>query len=96
MIKDPWRQVYIEQFIKAIEERQKHIRQHTQYQTQRRIHFFYRRSDDHRKHWHLFTKLTSEQLALLTRGPKYVLPCQIQFYRQGTKEKIIEQEQNYY
>ncbi|CAF4790118.1 unnamed protein product, partial [Rotaria socialis] len=52
MIKDPSRQVYIERFIKAIEERQKHIRQHTQYQTQRRIHFFYRRSDDHRKHWH--------------------------------------------
>ncbi|CAF4516883.1 unnamed protein product [Rotaria socialis] len=113
MIKDPCRQVYIEQFIKAIEERQNHIRQHTQYQTQRRIHFFYRRSDDHRKHWHrrssyrlnlywdilpsspiieVFTKLTSEQLALLARGPKYVPPCQIQFYRQGTKEKIIEQE----
>ncbi|CAF1956582.1 unnamed protein product [Rotaria magnacalcarata] len=113
MIKDPSRQVYIERFIKAIEERQKHIRQHTQYQTQRHIHFFYRRSDDHRTHWHrrssyrlnlywdilpsspiieVFTRLTSEQLALLARGPKYVPPCQIQFYRQETKEKIIEQE----
>ncbi|CAF5219848.1 unnamed protein product, partial [Rotaria magnacalcarata] len=38
----------------------------------------------------LFTRLTSEQLALLARGPKYVPPCQIQFYRQETKEKIIE------
>ena len=40
----------------------------------------------------VFTQLTSEQLALLAYGPKYVAPCQSRFYSKEKREKIIEQE----
>jgi hypothetical protein len=112
MLQDPVRQSKAHQFIKAIEERQKHIRQHIEYLTKRRIHFFYHRSDDRRQKWNrrsyqlnlywdilpsspiieVYSKLTSEQLALLARGPKYVPPCQIRFYKKEKREQIIEQE----
>jgi hypothetical protein len=113
MLQDPLRQSSkAHEFIKAIEERQKHIQQHIEYLTKRRLHFFYHRSDDRRQKWNrrsfklnlnwnilptlpiieVYSKLTSEQLALLARGPKYVPPCQIRFYKKEKREKIIEQE----
>jgi hypothetical protein len=112
MLQDSLRQHKAHQFIKAIEERQKHIQQHIEYLTKRRIHFFYHRSDDRRQKWNrrsyhlnpywdilpsspiieVYSKLTSEQLALLARGPKYVPPCQIRFYNQEKREKLIDEE----
>lgn len=112
MKQDPDRQTVVEQFIQAIEQRQKHIRQYKQYLTQRRIRFFYHRSDDRRPRWNrrgyrinqywnilpsspiieAYSKLTSEQLALLARGPKYVPPCQSRFVKNEKREKLIKQE----
>ncbi|CAF3277738.1 unnamed protein product, partial [Rotaria sp. Silwood2] len=112
MKQDPLRQEFIEQFIQAIEQRQKHIRQYMEYLTKRRIHFFYHRSDDRRHKWYrrsyhlnlywdilpsspiieVSIKLTPEQLALLSRGPKYVPPCQSRFYKKEAKDKIIQEE----
>ncbi|CAF4079492.1 unnamed protein product [Rotaria sp. Silwood2] len=40
----------------------------------------------------VFSHLTSEQLALLAYGPKYVPPCQSRFFSKKKREKIIEQE----
>ncbi|CAF5042455.1 unnamed protein product [Rotaria sp. Silwood1] len=40
------------------------------------------------------TKLTPEQLVLLSRGPKYVPPCQSRFYKKKKKEKLIDEEHN--
>ncbi|CAF1684773.1 unnamed protein product [Rotaria sp. Silwood1] len=85
---DSLRQFFVEPFIQAIEQRQKHIRQYMQYATKRRLHFFYHRSDDRRQKWYrrsyhlnlywdilpsspvigVDLKLTTEQLALLSRG----------------------------
>ncbi|CAF1154105.1 unnamed protein product [Rotaria magnacalcarata] len=112
MKQDPLRQPFIEQFIQAIEQRQTHIRQYMEYLTQRRIRFFYHRSDDRRQNWfrrsyHLNLywdilpsssiieadiKLTPEQLALLSRGPKYVPPCQSRFYKKEVRNKMIQEE----
>ncbi|CAF0985688.1 unnamed protein product [Rotaria sordida] len=112
MKQDPLRQESIESFIQAIEQRQKHIREHMQYLTKRRLHFFCHRSDDRRQKWNrrsyhldlnydilpsspiieVYTKLTAEHVALLSRGPKYVPPCQSRFYKKEKKEKIIDNE----
>ena len=40
----------------------------------------------------IYSKLTSEQLALLARGSKYLPPCQSRFYSKEKREKITEQE----
>ena len=40
----------------------------------------------------VFSQLTSEQLALLAYGPKYVPPCQSRFFRKKKRERIIENE----
>ena len=40
----------------------------------------------------VFNQLTSEQLALLAYGSKYVPPCQSRFYNKERRERIIEQE----
>ncbi|CAF4725581.1 unnamed protein product, partial [Rotaria sp. Silwood2] len=48
MKQDSNRQTSVEEFIHAVEQRQKHIREHMQYLTQRRIQFVHRRSDDRR------------------------------------------------
>ncbi|CAF2717860.1 unnamed protein product [Rotaria sp. Silwood2] len=112
MKQDPLRQGFVEQFIQAIEQRQKHIRQYMEYLTKRRIHFFYHRSDDRRQKWYrrsyhlnlywdilpsspiieVCVKLTPEQLALLSRDPKYVPPCQSRFYKKKTRNKMIQDE----
>lgn len=112
MKQNPRRKSFVEQLIKAIEDRQKYIRNHIQYLTRRRIHFFYRRSDDRRtkcnrrsyhlnSYWNILpsspiievsTKLTSEQLALIARGPKYVPPCQSRFYTKEKRDRFIQQE----
>ncbi|CAF4654131.1 unnamed protein product [Rotaria sp. Silwood2] len=112
MKQDPLRQGFIEQFIQAIEQRQKHIQQYMEYLTKLRVHFFYHRSDDRRQKWYrrsyhlnlylnilpsspiieVCTKLTPEQLALLSRGPKYVPPCQSRFYTKEARDKMIQGE----
>ena len=38
------------------------------------------------------SQLTSEQLALLAYGPKYVPPCQSRFFRKKKRKRIIENE----
>ncbi|CAF4737779.1 unnamed protein product, partial [Rotaria sp. Silwood2] len=66
-----------------------------------RRHKWYRRSYHLDLYWDILPsspiievsiKLTPEQLALLSRGPKYVPPCQSQFYKKEAKDKIIQEE----
>ncbi|CAF4998278.1 unnamed protein product [Rotaria sp. Silwood1] len=92
------RQKHIRQYMQYATKRRLHFFYH---RSDDRRQNWYRRSYHLNLYWDILPsspiievhlKLTPEQLALLSRGPKYVPPCQSWFYKKKKKEKIIDEE----
>ncbi|CAF4352455.1 unnamed protein product [Rotaria sp. Silwood2] len=92
------RQKHIRQYMQYATKRRLHFFYH---RSDDRRQKWYRRSYHLNLYWDILPsspiievhlKLTPEQVALLSRGPKYVSPCQSRFYKKEKRDELIKKE----